>query len=249
MENNTSKRPLVIFNPEHDLALANGDPHYMPSAAVRQMIADLSLLPCWYASADSRIVAPSAYNLAFLGEMRILFPALPHLCTLPEVATGSWSQIQPWGWDAVVKKRLLMLGADPQLLPDTERLRLLREMSHRLQAVRLLARLAREEGSLCGESFLLTEERQLREYVEGRSAVVLKAPLSGSGKGLNWCKGVFTPHIRRWCAHVIRQQGGVVAEPVYQKQADFAMGFYSNGKGQVAFCSYSLFHIQRERSV
>ncbi|MCD8032296.1 MAG: hypothetical protein LUF85_16100 [Bacteroides sp.] len=242
MENNTSKHSLFIFNPEHDLALANGDPHYMPSAAVRQMIADLALLPCWYAPAGSRIIAPSAYNLAFLEEMRMLFPDLPDVCTPPEVATGSWSAIQPWGWDAVVTKQLLLLGADPELLPDPERLRLLRELSHRLQAVRLLARLTEEESPLCGESSFLTEEQQLREYVEGRSAVVLKAPLSGSGKGLNWCKGVFTPHIRRWCARVIRQQGGVVAEPVYQKETDFAMGFYSNGKGQVAFCSYSLFH-------
>ncbi len=241
MGNHTSEHILVLFNPEHDLALANGDPHYMPSAAVRQMMTDLAVLPAWYAPAGSRIVAPSAYNLAFLEEMREFFPDLPRVCTPPEVAAGCWQDVQPWGWDAVVKRRLLLLGVDSEVLPDTDRLRLLCEMSHRWQAVRLLARLTEKESAWCGESFFFTEEQQLREYVEGHPATVLKAPLSGSGKGLNWCKGAFTPHIRQWCFHVIRQQGGVVAEPVYQKETDFAMEFSSHGNGQVKFCGYSLF--------
>lgn len=65
--------------------------------------------------------------------------------------------------------------------------------------------------------------------------------MSGSGKGLNWCKGAFTPLIERWCARIIEQQGGVVGEPVYNKVEDFAMEFYSDGKGWIIFAGYSLF--------
>jgi len=234
----------VVFNPEHDLALANGDPHYMPSAAVRQMVTDLALLPVWYAPAGSSVLAPSAYNLEFLGKMQEHFPHLPLLCTAPEVATCSWKEVSTWGWDAAIKRRLELLGVSLQLLPDTGRLELLRHLSHRLQAVRVLSQLTgqNEEDYLCGESHYLADEKEIGRFVEQQTACVLKAPLSGSGKGLNWCKGVFTPHIRQWCARVVRRQGGVVAEPVYRKQEDFAMGFRSDGAGRVTFCNYSLFH-------
>ena len=65
--------------------------------------------------------------------------------------------------------------------------------------------------------------------------------LSGSGKGLNWCKGTFTPFISGWCTHVAALQGGVIAEPIYNKVEDFALEFYSDGAGEVTFAGYSLF--------
>ena len=60
---------------------------------------------------------------------------------------------------------------------------------------------------------ILPREKQERQSFQRPQR--LKAPLSGSGKGLNWCKGAFTPLIERWCARVIEQQGGVVGEPIY----------------------------------
>lgn len=56
------------------LALANGDTNYMPPASARQMVADLALLPVWYAEAESFVLAPSAYNQAFLKEMQAALP-------------------------------------------------------------------------------------------------------------------------------------------------------------------------------
>ena len=47
------------------------------------------------------------------------------------------------------------------------------------------------------------------EIFRGRTeGCLLKAPLSGSGKGLNWCKGTFTPFISGWCTRVAALQGG-----------------------------------------
>ena len=53
--------------------------------------------------------------------------------------------------------------------------------------------------------------------MEERECCLLKAPLSGSGKGLNWCKGIFTPFISGWCTRVAASQGGIIAEPIYNK--------------------------------
>lgn len=234
------RNKVFLFNPDHDLALANHDLNYMPPASARQFSADLAILPAWYAGERGMVLAPSAYNLLFLNEMRARFPRLALLLTEAEVAMTKEADYIPWGWDSAVYKRFIQLGVPPRALPSQEQLLLIREKSHRLQAVGLLKRL--QFGFCCGESSYITNLDELRRYVESRASCLLKAPLSGSGKGLNWCKGVFTPHIRDWCRNVIRQQGGVVAEPLFDKFIDFAMQFYADADGQVRFSGYSIFH-------
>jgi hypothetical protein len=233
------KTELFLFNPDHDLAMANHDVNYMPPASARQFGTDLALFPAWYAGAENAVLAPSAYNRSFLNEMRVRFPQLAYLLTETEVAMTKDVSFVPWGWDAAVHKRFIQLGVPPRALPAQEDLSVIREKSHRLRSVELLKRLRFDH--CCGESFYMTELKELKNYVESRTSCVLKAPLSGSGKGLNWCKGVLTSHIGDWCKNTIRQQGGVVAEPVYDKSADFAMEFYADAEGRVRFAGYSLF--------
>lgn len=233
-------RSLYIFNPDHDLALASGDVNYMSPASARQMAVDLALLPVWYAFPGSAVLAPSAYNLDFLREMQQCVSLPVELMTEPEVASEEDLQPMPWGWNPALRKRLQLLGVPESELPALSQLEKLRGFSHRSRAVELLPRLQLDEF-FCGESFYLTDPEEWQQFVERYSSCLLKAPLSGSGKGLNWCKGVFTPFIAGWCKRVAALQGGVVAEPVYNKVADFAMEFYSDGRGKVDFAGYSMF--------
>lgn len=233
-------RSLYIFNPDHDLALASGDVNYMPPASARQMAADLALLPVWYASPGSAVLAPSAYNLDFLREMQQHLSLPVELMTEPEVASEENLQPMPWGWNPALRKRLQLLGVPESELPALSQLEKLRVLSHRSRAVELLSHLQLDE-LFCGESFYLTTPEEWQQFVERHSSCLLKAPLSGSGKGLNWCKGVFTPFIAGWCKRVAALQGGVVAEPIYNKVADFAMEFCSDGRGKVVFAGYSVF--------
>jgi len=234
------KNKIFLFNPDHDLAMANHDLNYMSPASARQFSTDLALFPAWYAGKENEVLAASAYNLPFLNEMRRKFPQLASLLTEAEIAMAKDVGFVPWGWDSAVYKRFIQLGASPKALPTQDELSLIRERSHRLQSVELLKRL--QFKHCCGEAFYMTELNELRNFVESRTACLLKAPLSGSGKGLYWCKGVFTPHINDWCRNVIRQQDGVVAEPLYNKVVDFAMQFYADAEGKVQFTGYSLFH-------
>ncbi|KAA6340235.1 hypothetical protein EZS27_011899 [termite gut metagenome] len=234
-------RFLYIFNPDHDLALANNTANYMPSAPARRLSEDLALLPVWYAGEESLVLAPSTYNSAFLNEIRIAFPHLPDLLTEPEVTVTENLIPVPWGWNPSVRKRLSSLGIPAEVLPDQRQLGAIRKMSHRSLAVKVLADLQLNKN-FCGESFYLTDSNDVRRFVENHTICLLKAPLSGSGKGLNWCKGIYTPPLSHWSEHVMKQQEGMVAEPVYDKVEDFAMQFYADtGKG-VTFAGYSLFN-------
>lgn len=70
---------------------------------------------------------------------------------------------------------------------------------------------------------------------------LLKTPWSGSGKGLNWCLHGFTKPVSNWCGRALKEQGCLIAEPIYNKVEDFALEFYSDGWGEVRFAGYSLF--------
>lgn len=236
-----TKKVLYIFNPEHDLALASGEANYMAPASARQMAAELALLPMWYAGEESAVLASSAYNLNYLKQMQELLDIPVRLITEPELASEPDWDIHPWGWDVALRKRLSGLGVGETLLPSIEQLSSWREYSHRSKAVSLLSELQLNEY-FCGESYYLKTPEEWKAFVEERESCLLKAPLSGSGKGLNWCKGVFTPFISGWCTRVAASQGGVIAEPIYNKVEDFAMEFYSDGAGGVMFAGYSLFH-------
>ncbi|WP_217932549.1 hypothetical protein [Bacteroides caecimuris] len=236
-----TKKALYIFNPEHDLALASGETNYMAPASARRMASELALLPMWYAEEGSAVLAPSAYNLDYVKKIQELLGLSVDLITEPELAIEQDLDIRPWGWDVALRKRLSVLGVDEALLPSMGQLNDLREYSHRSKAVALLPELQLNEY-FCGESYYLKTPEEWKRFVEGRKECLLKAPLSGSGKGLNWCKGIFTPFISGWCTRVAASQGGVIAEPIYNKVEDFAMEFYSDGAGELTFVGYSLFH-------
>lgn len=235
-----SSQQLYLFNPDNDLALANGDTNYMPPASARQMAVDLALLPVWYAEADSFVLAPSAYNQAFLKEMQAAFGLPVTLMTTPEMAATPSIHPVPWGWNAALRKQLRQGGIPDNELPAPEAIVKFRYLSHRQRAVELLPRLQMGSG-FCGQSAYLTDAQAWKDFVETHDHSLLKAPLSGSGKGLNRCRGVFTPFVSGWCARVAHTQGGIVAEPVYDKVEDFAMEFRADGKGTVCFAGYSLF--------
>ena len=141
-------------------------------------------------------------------RMRQLLGLSVHLMTEPELASERNLDIRPWGWDIAVRKRLLDLGIEKHALPSIEQLNKLRSCSHRSCAVELLPHL-QLDNYFCGESFYLTLPEEWKSFVESHDTCLLKAPLSGSGKGLNWCKGIYTPSISGWCLRIGSQQGGV----------------------------------------
>lgn len=231
---------LYIFNPDHDLALANNEAHYMPPDSAKKMATDLALLPVWFAQEPGFVLASSAYNSAYLQEMTRRFPLPLSLLTAAELSRKVFSGVRVWGWNRALRKRLFGLGVSESLLPSEEEIACGREYAHRCQAVKLLS-VFKGEAWLCGESENLVDHEACRHFVESHAFSVLKSPLSGSGKGLNWAKGAFTPLIAGWCQRVLRQQGGVIGEPVYEKVIDGAMEFYADGSGTVSFVGYSQF--------
>jgi hypothetical protein len=231
---------LYVFNPDADLALADNEEHYMAPASARSMAQDLALLPVWYARPGSAVLAASAYNADFLRRMQQVFSLQVRLVTEPELPDYAEAQVIPWGWNPSFRKRMLKGGIAEHSLPSPSALQTYRELSSRSRAVEMLDTFA-GMGDCCGKSDCLSDVDVCRKLVEQERDCVFKAPWSGSGKGLLWCYGHFPESAANWCAHVLKEQGCLIGSAIYNKVKDFAMEFYSDGRGTVRFAGYSLF--------
>ena len=54
-------RKLYVFNPGHDLALANGSASYMMPDSARRFANDLAFLPAWYAQ-RADVLVPKGFR-------------------------------------------------------------------------------------------------------------------------------------------------------------------------------------------
>lgn len=231
---------MHLFNPEHDLALANFSPNYTPPASASLMAAELALLPAWYSVGDS-VVAEGEQNRLHLEAVRQWLPVTSSLLSSTEISKYPNQPILPWGWNPALRKRLISWGVQEERLPTTDELLRLRDYSDRRHAVRMLRGLQEAEPAFCGESHHFTSLEELLRYLSSFPGdKLLKMPLSGSGKGLIRVLGRITDKQTDWCRRVIREQGGVVAEPVLNRVKDFAMEFYLE-EGKARFAGFSLF--------
>ncbi len=231
---------IYLFNPDADLALADNRPAYVAPETVRRMSADLALLPFWYAGEGSGVWAASSEEVAWVEQMNVCFGRniVPVLSKDGQGFVGTkW---MPWGWTPALCRRLSEEGAEAVGLPGKDALDEWRALASRERVSAWLEDLG-ETGGGRAESVNLRDLPACQAYVERHRAAVLKAPWSGSGKGLRWCRGVFAPDVEGWCARLLRKHGLVTASPVYDKVEDFAMEFYSDGQGRVRFEGYSWF--------
>ncbi len=233
-----------VFNPEHDMALANGDKHFIAPKNIREMARDLKPL----------LVAMQ--------------------CRHPLV----------WGWDTAITEQLHRQGIPADELPTEAALAALRTHSERKMAHRVLHafRADKPDGPYTGESCIIHHTDEIEPYATRHRHIVLKDPLSSSGKGLRHVKegGLPLPcpqaellwedkssvvatdahlasaqrggtegtsslssslsKVENWANALIKRHGYLTAEPYYHKMQDFAMEFQVID-GQCHFIGYSLF--------
>ena len=163
-----------IFNPEHDMALANGDRHFIAPRNIREMARDLT----------------------------------PLLEVMDE------EDIMVWGWDHAIKSHLLRMGIANEMLPTDDALTALRTCSERKSAHHLLRAFHADHpnGPYIGESILANNMDDIAAYATQHGHIILKDPLSSSGKGLRHVKEHQETHLNPPCEGGLEAQGGGTPE-------------------------------------
>ena len=179
---------LYIFNPDTDLALANGKGNYTPTEGVRQMISDLSLLPVWYAQPGSYVVTDSMYGNTYLEEMTQFFGLDVRLLSwkalsslIKQAALSGQSaelidgsvvdikmsaepiEVRPWGRNTSFCNMLIRAGINPQYLPSETQLTAHRYLSQRGLVQSALLQFQGQPG-FCGISHNVTDVVDCEQY-------------------------------------------------------------------------------------
>lgn len=237
---------LHVFNADNDMALANGEPGYTPPASIQRMMRNTALLPTHWAKPGDGVLTEEGVWMVEQPAPRTenwsesIDAGKGHLVELSSVLSLI-TEVRPWGWSPAVCHRLRVLGIADNLLPSQAQLTEIRRLSSRERAVELLPRLTRTDSRLQGESVFCRTIEEVDAALVRWPRTILKAPWSGSGRGIRYGQGGREDTLRAWCSRIIQSQGGVVIEPFYDKRHDFAMEFWSDGKGEVSYCGLSVF--------
>ena len=229
---------LLVFNPEHDLALAANLSNFTAPHAGRQLRADLGFVPAIWAAANDFVLVENVED----AERRFLrltrrpfgrFIAKELLCKL------QFSAVDVWGWDLAIRAYLLRWGIDAAVMPTVTQIDAIRQLSHRRYAMQLLERL--QMPGTIGRSCETDQMEMIADRLQSGEHHVVKAPWSSSGRGVRFMEGDMNIYDNGWVRHVIEKQGSVMVEPYYNKVKDFGMEFVSDGKGIVSYVGLSLF--------
>ena len=231
---------IHYFNPDTDLALACNGKHYIAPEQVQGMARDLALLPLWYAKPGEKVWFTDRKALDYASQMCLLFDLQVEVVSGMDTKWMDEVEMVPWGWNPAVRHFFLKHGVGAARLPSVDWIETYRALASRQTSAALLGKLP-ADALYCGEVEVLTTIDDCRIYAgRHRKGVVFKAPWSSSGKGLCWCKDGFSVAVG-WCGRVLREQGTVIASPIYEKVEDFAMEFFIDSCGKVVFDGYSLF--------
>lgn len=228
---------IYCFNPAHDMALANNTPFYKSPGEIVRMAYDLAVLPGWY-SGEGKVKIDEWRQVELLRSQVCGTGLFPDVEWTLEWESGEYV---PWGWDPALLRILRLAGVDENFLLTDSQMERIRYLAGRQRCVEILERLRTLPG-MCGEAVACHSLYEVGAYMSEVGEIVLKAPWSGSGRGLmKVSPATWTRSAEGWVGRILRTQGEVMAEPLYERVCDFAMEFFADGTGDVSFIGYSWF--------
>lgn len=228
---------LAIFNPEHDLCLANGDANYVPPAsALRFARQEAHLMKALYGDDTIALAAEDVDWSQITGHRSQITGHRSQVTTHP--------QITAWGWNKTLVAQLCKQGVPRELMPSDGQLDEIRRLSHRRTAL-----VAAEACGFSPKGEECLDMDGVQDALARYGRIVLKAPWSGSGRGLRWVDRTLSDLDKSWTEKTLATQGSVMVEPRMEVVQDFALEYYIGGQGREAqpdthFLGYSLFSTQ-----
>lgn len=245
---------IYFFNPTCEMAVANGSFSYVPPLLLQQMESDLSFLPFVMANVDDLIVSsrqPSPKFIEHLSSAGFNIPEFKSLARLETETTREIGSIFPWGWSPAahykfrnLKERCSREFKESAVFDWRPEHRLLYE---RGTALDLLHKFLEDEPSaiFVEKSQIgrrITSVEQINILLQKHGKIVVKAPLSSSGRGIQIIrrKALNQPN-REWISGILKQQHYVIAEPWLDKLLDLSFQFHIGRYTGLKYLGYTLF--------
>ena len=212
---------IYYFNPDNDLALASGEAPYTAPPRAEQLRRDLQLLPCWLAGPGNAVLCDDVTQQTWVEAqgLRVTLIDRRQLADLPDDVT-----FRPWGWSAAMQWRLMHWGVNQTLLPTPGQIRQWRQLSHRQTTIAIHNHVSQVLGTkLCPSPVELTTLEQVTAFATAHTGCYIKAPWSGSGRGILRAIDPHATDFVQRAAGALRRQGSVLCEQAYDRATDFAV--------------------------
>lgn len=241
---------LHYYNPGHEAFVLNGDVSHTPSVNVRKLVRDLALLPAWYADPGDYVFVDEVVSPRFFSmlpkEIRPQVTQLSREELFKQAASLPKMEAAPWGISPQSIHLLNELKKEYQLNLEVpvwkeEYVRL----TGRQTAAKCFADIKEVLPDLTFPDvplFFPTLQEIRQHLTTHPGAYLLKTPYSSSGRGLLWLdNGVMNDKDRKWISGALAKQNVISMEKALNKWGDFALEFYSDGKGEITYQGISLF--------
>lgn len=238
---------LYLFNPENDLALANGTINYFAPANAMHLHNAGALIPIWICNNNDAIIA-SSNNTHWIDNIKTVFDINGDIFDVNCLSSNYIAH--PWGWSQHARQQFISYGISPSILPSDKDLEHIRNLSNRRTSITILNEL--QNIGLNNNSISPIEAKNTSEvisFLHKHQSIYLKAPWSSSGRGVFNVSAMTEQEIIRQASGIIKRQGSIMCEKSLNKVKDFAILFHSNGStikyiGLSSFfnagpCSYS----------
>lgn len=244
---------IYFFNPTCELAVANSSFSYMPPLLLQEMEQDLAILPFIYANPTDFVLTenqPSANFKKLLTEAGF---DLPIFCSQAELSFPSDSEIHalyPWGWSPaahfILKKFKERCSEEFKTSPVYDWKPIHKTLFERKTSLNLLCDILDKNPrewminrNLTGKK--VSEIDEIEKLLKIHEVIVLKAPLSSSGRGIQIIrKEVLNNSNKQWISGVLKQQKYLIAEPFLDKRMDLSFQFRISNS-TIEYLGYSVF--------
>ena len=206
---------IYIFNPEHDLCVANGDENFVPPRSAVGFAKENVDLSEWLKRPNKqrRQIVPWGWNHAL--KKRLINEGVD------PAALPSEEELQ---FIRAHSRREFALDVHSRLNCDVHSHLYCRQSQVVAPDYRIVAANVGEIG----------------EFISATGSAVLKSPLSGSGKGIRFVREMLSESDEGWCRRTLAKQGAVIVERRFEIIKECAMLFECHHEG-VDFIGYSLF--------
>lgn len=251
------KPDIYFFNPTCELAVANGSTNYMASAKLRRFENELSTLPGLISGPADFVLADRRPDQEFEDQLRNAGFQIPNYQTAQNlIADQKFLALNkgfmfPWGWSPAAHKHLLFIKSgccdEFQKSPVVQWREIHRELYSRKSSLTILSQII--ESQKLNNSLIQNElpeicftPDQLIALQRKWGKVVVKAPWSSSGRGLQFLRpNEFNRTNRQVIAGYINQQGYILVEPWVDKLLDLSFQFFSDGAGGIEYKGFTTF--------
>jgi hypothetical protein len=244
---------VFYFNPTCELAVANGSFSYMPPRLLREFEQDCSVLPFVFGTSGDFVLTEKIPSKDFIMRLTDAGFEMPEFCSLKELISGKTETIGsifPWGWSPSahfylkdLKEKCSHQFRESPVYSWKEDHKTLFE---RITSLHFLADFLEQnpidffvDRELIGTK--VTTIEGIEELLNNQFPLVLKAPVSSSGRGIQIIrKQTLNTSNRQWISGILNQQKYLIAEPFLNKVIDFSFQFkISNDEPE--YLGYSVF--------